>query len=156
RWKIAVLSNWNRARRLGRLTQISLGPVGHQVPGGMLDPDLKLPDGRTALRQTLDYIEHVLDGKLDVPDPVLQKNDGAHARFRSAPWNRLEYFPVAQTCVEFAPVADWAGRLILPARDRRFGGAWLELRCAPDEYRALAGKTVRVCWKESSASVRAM
>src|ERR1700751_4428345 len=69
RWKIAILSNWNRAKRLGRLTEISLGPVGHQVPGGMLDPDLKLPDGRTALRQTLDYIGHVLDATIAVSEP---------------------------------------------------------------------------------------
>jgi hypothetical protein len=60
RWAIAVRSYWNRAKRKGRLTEISLGPVGHQVPGGMLDPNKKLPDGRTNLRQTLDYIEAVV------------------------------------------------------------------------------------------------
>ncbi|MGC1380496.1 MAG: hypothetical protein WA814_05680, partial [Candidatus Baltobacteraceae bacterium] len=63
RWKIAVRSYWNIARNLGRLIEISLGPVGHQVPGGMLDPDTKLSDGRSSLRQTLDYIEPVLAGK---------------------------------------------------------------------------------------------
>ncbi|MGB9650820.1 MAG: hypothetical protein WCB01_03370 [Candidatus Cybelea sp.] len=60
RWKIMVRSYWNVAKRLGVLIQISLGPVGHQVPGGMLDPDKKLPDGRSSLRQTLDYIEEIL------------------------------------------------------------------------------------------------
>lgn len=60
RWAIAVRSYWNRAKRKGRLTEISLGPVGHQVPGGMLDPNAKLPDGRTNLRQTLDFIEAVV------------------------------------------------------------------------------------------------
>jgi hypothetical protein len=64
RWKIAVLSNWNRALRLGRLTQISLGPVAHQVPGGMLDPNERLPDGRTFLEQTLQDIDHVLNGRV--------------------------------------------------------------------------------------------
>jgi hypothetical protein len=60
RWKIMVRSYWNVAKRLGVLIQISLGPVGHQVPGGMLDPDKQLPDGRSSLRQTLDYIEEIL------------------------------------------------------------------------------------------------
>ena len=62
RWKIAVRSNWNLALRSGILTQTSLGPVGHQVPGGMLDPATILPDGRSSLRQTLDYIEPILAG----------------------------------------------------------------------------------------------
>jgi hypothetical protein len=60
RWSIAVRSYWNRAKRVGRLTEISLGPVGHQVPGGMLDPNARLADGRTNLSQTLDYIEAVV------------------------------------------------------------------------------------------------
>ncbi len=60
RWKIMVRSYWNVAKRLGVLKEISLGPVGHQVPGGMLDPNKQLPDGRSSLRQTLDYIEGML------------------------------------------------------------------------------------------------
>ena len=60
RWKIMVRSYWNVAKRLGVLMEISLGPVGHQVPGGMLDPNKQLPDGRSNLRQTLDYIEGML------------------------------------------------------------------------------------------------
>ncbi len=60
RWKIMVRSYWNVAKRLGVLKEISLGPVGHQVPGGMLDPNKQLPDGRSSLRQTLDYVEGML------------------------------------------------------------------------------------------------
>jgi hypothetical protein len=60
RWAIAVRSCWNRAKRVGRLTQISLGPVRHFGRGSMLDPQTKLPDGRTNLRETLDYIEAVV------------------------------------------------------------------------------------------------
>lgn len=67
RWKIAVRSYWNIARRLGRLVVISLGPVGHQVPGGMLDPNLEVADGRSSLRQTLDYIVPVLAAKAIEP-----------------------------------------------------------------------------------------
>jgi hypothetical protein len=60
RWKIMARSYWNLAKRLGLLKEISLGPVGHQVPGGMLDPEKRLADGRSSLRQTLDYIEGML------------------------------------------------------------------------------------------------
>ena len=60
RWRVAFRSNWNRAIKRGIITQVSLGPVRHQVPGGMLDPDFTLPDGRTALRQTLDNIGEIL------------------------------------------------------------------------------------------------
>ena len=62
RWAIAVRSRWNRARRRGKITITHLGPVGHQVPGGLLDPNHVLPDGRTALRQTLDTIDAILRG----------------------------------------------------------------------------------------------
>ena len=60
RWKIMRHSNWNRALRRGIITVAHLGPVGHQVPGGLLDPDLALADGRTALRQTLDHIHAII------------------------------------------------------------------------------------------------
>jgi hypothetical protein len=36
RWKLMGLSYWNRAKRRGEVTFISLGPVGHQTPGGVL------------------------------------------------------------------------------------------------------------------------
>jgi hypothetical protein len=156
RWKLFVFSNWNRARRLGRLTEISLGPVGHQVPGGMLDPNAKLPDGRTNLRQTLDYIEHILAGTLDVPLAGLHKKESAYERYRSAPWNRPEYYPPLPAPHGAYPVADWSGRLVLPQRDARFGGAWLELRTAPAEHAGLIGKTVRLQWAETAKSVRDM
>jgi hypothetical protein len=75
RWAIAVRSYWNRAKRVGRLTEISLGPVGHQVPGGMFDPNATLPDGRTNLRQTLDYIEAVVGRAL--PSGPAQRKFGS-------------------------------------------------------------------------------
>ena len=65
RWKIMRRSNWNRALAAGTVRIAHLGPVGHQVPGGLLDPALTLPDGRTALRQTLDHIHAVLVGSHD-------------------------------------------------------------------------------------------
>ncbi len=67
RWKVLTRSSWNRALRRGKITITHLGPVGHQVPGGLLDPDLKLPDGRSALRQTLDHIHTILASTPAVP-----------------------------------------------------------------------------------------
>lgn len=49
RWRLAFRSNWNPALRRNLITKMPLGPVRHQVPGGMLDPNLVLRDGRTAL-----------------------------------------------------------------------------------------------------------
>jgi hypothetical protein len=60
RWKIMRHSNWNRACNRGKVTIAHLGPVGHQVPGGLLDPSYTLPDGRSALRQTLDRIHAII------------------------------------------------------------------------------------------------
>ena len=60
RWSIMRRSNWNRARKRGKVTIAHLGPVGHQVPGGLLDPAYALPDGRSALRQTLDRIHEII------------------------------------------------------------------------------------------------
>jgi hypothetical protein len=60
RWKIFSSSNWNKARKLGKIRFVLLGPVGHQVPGGLLDPAARLPDGRSNLQQTIDDITHIL------------------------------------------------------------------------------------------------
>jgi hypothetical protein len=64
RWKLMFLSYWNRAKQRGAVTLISLGPVGHQTPGGVFDPRQTLPDGRTYLQQTLDWIVAILRGTL--------------------------------------------------------------------------------------------
>jgi hypothetical protein len=61
RWPIMKQSNWNRAWRRGRISITHLGPVGHQVPGGLLDPAHTMPDGRSALRHTLDSIHAILE-----------------------------------------------------------------------------------------------
>jgi hypothetical protein len=63
RWKIVWNSFWNRARRRGIIEQISLGPVGHQVPGGMFDPQARLANGRTNLQNTLLEISDIVRAK---------------------------------------------------------------------------------------------
>ncbi|MBV8490028.1 MAG: CAAX protease, partial [Candidatus Eremiobacteraeota bacterium] len=158
RWKIAVLSYWNRARRLGRVTQISLGPVGHQVPGGMLDPDARLPDGRTNLKQTLDLIVGILDDRLVEVDPEFKKKTSNYDRYVAADWNRPEYYPLTQrpSSPHYRPVGDWVGRLILPARDERFQGAWLEVHHAPREHVDLVGTRAKLVWDEERPDVAEM
>jgi hypothetical protein len=154
RWKIAVLSNWNRARRLGRLTQMSLGPVGHQVPGGMLDPQTILPDGRSALRQTLDLIETVLAGHPvagEIAPPVKQS---AYARALELPWNQPASFPPRHDVPPgYRPAGRWVGRLILPSPDARFGGALFEVLHAPDDASIAIGTIVKLTWNAQAADV---
>ncbi|MBV8374547.1 MAG: CAAX protease, partial [Candidatus Eremiobacteraeota bacterium] len=157
RWKITVLSNWNRARRLGRLTQISLGPVGHQVPGGMLDPVAKLPDGRTNLRATLDMIGSILADRLTIDIGGLRKRPSRYEQSLSLPWNRPETFPIdAFPGDEYRPVGSWVGRLVLPQREERFGGAWFEVYHAPDSHAQLLGSRVQLQWDENDPAVAAL
>jgi hypothetical protein len=153
RWKLAVLSNWNSAVRLGRLTQYSLGPVGHQVPGGMMDPNLRLPDGRTALEQTLQVVTGVLTGRITETNPAIPIRPSNYARYVTAPWTRPAAMPIGAPidAAHYAPIGAWMGRLILPARDARFGGALFEVAFAPTEFAELIGTTVRLQWSDDAA-----
>ncbi|PZV00335.1 MAG: CAAX protease, partial [Leptolyngbya sp.] len=117
RWAIAPLSYWNRAKRKGKISFISLGPVGHQVPGGVLDDQAFLPDGRSHLQQTLDLTLDIVAGDLrqylDI-QKIQVLNPGSYYRFQSAPFNHPSYYPVQQTlpAPQYRPVGDWLGRLI--------------------------------------------
>ncbi len=147
RWPIALLSFWNRARRLGSLTCISLGPVGHQVPGGMLDPGAMLPDGRSNLRQTLDYVETIVTDRFVVKSDLI-KHPSNYQRYVDAPAPTLDGRAAR---AGYLPVARWAGRLILPAREERFGGVLFEVKLAPAEHAHLVGATVRLRWRDDPA-----
>ncbi len=73
-----------------------------------------------------------------------------YARYRAAAFNRSEDFPIAQGLdpARYCPVGAWMGRLILPAIQERalVLGAWMEVRHAPEAYRALVGTRVRLRW----------
>jgi hypothetical protein len=133
RWRVALASNWNRARRRGRISYIPLGPVGHQVPGGMLDPNHTLADGRTFLRQTLDDVLTVLR---DEVEPTVPQVTAAH---------------VAAIAVPQVAEETWLGRLVVPRRtDReRLRGVQFEVHAAPRAHHALAGRTVLLRWKDA-------
>lgn len=155
RWKLFPLSDWNRASRLGRISRHSLGPVGHQVPGGMFDPKATLPGGKTFLQHTVDAILAILNGKFrtsSVPDSPRPSNYGLYVK---AAWNRPEYYPVSQTPDPklYRPVGEWMGRLILPKREERSAvrGAWFEVHHAPAEQQRLVGTRVKLRWSDDEA-----
>ncbi|MBC5800404.1 MAG: CAAX protease [Candidatus Eremiobacteraeota bacterium] len=163
RWKIAVLSNWNRALRLGRISFIALGPVGHQVPGGIFDPNARLSDGRTFLRQTLDCVADILNGRITAVTngpPVKISN---YERYVQAPWNRPDYYPISAGVdpTRYVPIGEWMGRLILPRPEERedVRGAWFEVHHADAAHRNLIGTTVKLRWSDDpvlQAMVRAV
>ncbi len=138
RWRLAFASYWNRGRARGRISYIPLGPVGHQVPGGMLDPDRTLPDGRTFLRQTLDDVLAVLRDEVEATVAVAL----------------LGAAPAAPGSPAATPAAAgaWTGRLIVPERgDRdRIRGALFEIGGTPAAHRALGGRTVALRWSDAS------
>ncbi len=152
RWKLAVTSNWNRAVRLGRLNIFGLGPVGHNVPGGLMDPALMLPDGRSALEQTLDSIELVLHGRIDPPSRPDAAVDGAYRRFARSRFGVPDAFPIdAFVDPAFAfPIAPWNGRLILPDRAERdtVDGAGFEVHHAPPPFADLIGQRVALRFEQ--------
>lgn len=150
RWKIAALSPWNRALRQGRISFIALGPVGHQVPGGMFDPNEQLPDGRTFLRQTLDCVTNILNGRVVTAAKEQSHKTSNYERYVSAAWNRPDYYPMTGNvdAERYRPIGEWMGRLILPRVEERHDvrGAWLEVHHADAEHRSLVGRTVRLRW----------
>lgn len=60
RWRIFPDSEWNRARRDGRLKLVSMGNLRHTGPGGYFASEPLLPDGRQPRQLTADYILELL------------------------------------------------------------------------------------------------
>jgi len=152
RWKIFPLSYWNRAVRLGRIAFVPLGPVGHQVPGGMLDPNARLPDGRTNLEQTLDIIDRILRGAFPASQSATPAKPSNYDRYVQAPWNRPEYYPAAGRldASRYQPLGEWMGRLILPASGERDSvrGVWFEVYHAKRGYEQLVGRRIKLRWRD--------
>ncbi|PSN10432.1 CAAX protease, partial [filamentous cyanobacterium CCT1] len=154
RWKAVPLSYWNRAKRKGKITFVNLGPVGHQTPGGVLDDQALLPDGRSHLQQTLDLTLNILVGDLrqhlDIQKIQVVKL-GNYYHFQSAAFNHPSYYPVQQALPApwYRPVAAWVGRLVLPEPEQRphLDDVWLELLHTPPAYRAWLGQRVPLRWQ---------
>ncbi|MGF1588155.1 MAG: Yip1 family protein [Pleurocapsa sp.] len=152
RWAIFFLSYWNRAKRMGKVNRISLGPVGHQLPGGLMDPERFLPDGRSYLQQTIDWVVGILLGTAALADRATPRKLSNYERYRQAAFNRPEFYPIHQSVSPeyYRAIAPWMGRLILPAKDQRqvVRGVLLEVHHAPADFQHLVGKVVVLRWSD--------
>ncbi|ELR96284.1 hypothetical protein [Gloeocapsa sp. PCC 73106] len=149
RWPIFPLSYWNRAKRRGKITTFSLGPVGHQVPGGMMDAQAYLSDGRSYLAQTLGVIIKILRGEAIAQSDVSSRVRSNYERYQQAAFIQPEYYPLTQKIDSslYLPSGGWLGRLILPQSTERDEGVGLEIREAPEQYRHLIGRRVKLRWQ---------
>jgi len=153
RWALMVLSYWNRTKRMGKVSVINLGPVGHQLPGGVMDPDLTLPDGRTALQQTVDWVANILQGTASLETLQAPRILSNLDRYQETPFNQPTFYPLHKTVAadHYQPIAPWIGRLILPSSDQRLPqGVFFEVHHAPAEYHDLIGKVVVLQWSDDS------
>lgn len=152
RWPIFFLSYWNRAKRMGKISFISLGPVGHANPGGILDRNQHLPDGRSYLQQTVDLAAGILKGDLPIAPGLVRDQLSNYQRFQQAGFNQPSYYPLNQLAApEYQPIAPWMGRLILPQHEQRqtVKGALLEVHHAPPQYQYLVGQVVKLRWSDN-------
>ncbi|RZM76643.1 CAAX amino protease [Leptolyngbya iicbica] len=158
RWQVFWLSFWNRAKRLGKVTLISMGPVGHNVPGGILDPKVMLADGRSSLQQTIDTINTILKGELASEQAIAPAKPSNYTLYMESPLCQLGYFPLAQSLdpALFQPIGPWLGRLILPKKEARsqVKGTLIELHHAPPEYAHLVGQTLPLRWDVAQPDVQ--
>jgi predicted Abi (CAAX) family protease len=152
RWKLFPLSFWNRAKRLGKVTIIPMGPVGHNVPGGVLDPKVILADGRTALQQTIDTINAILKGELESDKSLEPAKPSNYTLYRDTALCQPATYPLekAPDPALYRPIGEWMGRLILPQKEERdqTKGVWFEVHHAPAAHADLVGQVVPLRWSE--------
>lgn len=60
RWPFLTTSAWNQARRLGRITELAIGPMNHTGRGGYLDAKNQLPDGTVYMDRTVAAIAQIV------------------------------------------------------------------------------------------------
>lgn len=157
RWPALFLSYWNRAKRRGKISLISLGPVGHEIPGGVMDPDSFLPDGRSHLDQTVDWVTDLLLGRAAIAADLSRRKLGDYDRGQQAWFNRPQDVPLGVALLPdlYCPVGDWVGRLVLPQAEARSpdGGVGLVLHHAPERYDWAIGQSVWLTWDDRDPNV---
>lgn len=160
RWQIFPLSYWNRAKRRGKISRISLGLVGHQVPGGLLDSDCYLPDGRSHLQQTLDLVAEILDGNPTLPETQIEVKPSNYSLYQKAAFNRPDFYPIVQSLPSqwYRPMGTWMGRLILPKSQERtqVKGVFFEVYHADPAYSHLVEQVVNLRFCPTVAYVRSV
>jgi predicted Abi (CAAX) family protease len=151
RWQVMFLSYWNRAKQRGQISFISLGPVGHQSPGGVLDPTMHLPDGRTHQQQTVDWVVGILEERLPPVRPSTTPTESSYSLYQKGRFNHPQDYPIEQwvDATHYRPMAEWMGRLILPNADERQDedGVWFEVYHAADLHSHLVGQKVWLTWQ---------
>ncbi|MBP0035670.1 MAG: peptidase [Roseofilum sp. Belize BBD 4] len=159
RWPIKVNSNWNQAKRRGKISLINLGPVGHDGPTGPLDDYTFLPDGRSYMDQTVDLMTGILleDWTMGVNPHELAISN--YQRYRSVLFNQPEsypfYYPIEQTINPrlYKPVGTWMGRLLLPKSNQRqrLRGVLFEVHHTDERYQYLVGQVINLRWSDDPA-----
>jgi predicted Abi (CAAX) family protease len=146
------LSYWNRAMRRGKITVLSMEGVGHQVPGGYMDPITKLPDGRTILQTTIELILQILRGEVLLADKTIPRKASNYSLYQQLAFLQSDYYPLNQTVDStfYQPINAWMGRLILPQLEERaqVRGVLFEVHHAPAEYQQYVGKVVNLRWAD--------
>lgn len=163
RWKIFFLSYWNRAKRRGKISITSLGPVGHNGAGGPLDPNKFLPDGRSYLRQTVDLVAGIIQGNSPIAQTTTRNKTSNYELYQQAAFNQPTYYPLDQFVDPelYRPIAPWIGRLILPKFEQRrqVKGVLFEVHHTEPAYQHLVGQIVNLRWSDDpnvQADVRAV
>jgi hypothetical protein len=146
------LSYWNRAMRRGKITLLSIAGVGHQVPGGYMDPIARLPDGRSHLQATIELILQILGGEVMPAAETLPGQATNYALYQQADFIRPDYYPLNQTVdlSLYQPIHAWIGRLILPRKSERaqVQGVRFEVHHAPSQYQDWVGQVVNLRWAD--------
>lgn len=149
RWPVNHYSDWNRALRRGRVTLVPLGPVGHELPGGVMDDRLTLPDGRTPMQQTVDLVSAIV-GARPGGEAELTAGGSNYQRFIANPWHRpdgaRDRSPLPDPRIQ--PRQAWIGRLILPAADARDGSVGFEVLQAPPGWCHCRGRIATLRWRD--------
>lgn len=163
RWKIFFLSYWNRAKRRGKISINSLGPVGHNDGGGPFDPNKFLPDGRSYLRQTVDLVAGIILGNSPLAQTTTPRKTSNYELYQQAAFNQPSYYPLNQSVDLdlYRPVAPWMGRLILPKLEQRsrVKSVLFEVHHTAPDYQHLVGQVVNLRWSNDpkvQAYVRAV
>ncbi|TVS04185.1 MAG: CAAX protease [Cyanobium sp. PLM2.Bin73] len=147
RWPLLFLSPWNRALGRGRVSVVPLGPVGHELPGGLMDAEATLADGRTFMQQTVDLVSAIVAAPPG-GDALPAQGTGNYGRFIANPWHRPD------AARDLAPLPDgrihsrphWIGRLILPPAAERDGSVGFEVLQTPPGWSHCRGRRAALRW----------
>jgi predicted Abi (CAAX) family protease len=156
RWPVALLSNWNWAKRRGRIVFIPLGKIGHNGPNSPLGAETRLPDGRTCLQQTVDIMTGILlqDWARTRLNPAEFIQPSNYDLYQAAPFNRVAYFPIGLEPNQdyYQPLGAWMGRLILPDVQHRQNQPYvlMEVHHTAPGFEALIGRTLPLLWSEAA------